>query len=401
MPPAMGTESHLTDCRWHSIGDSRAPRCGGCAYRYETITMEKIRPIRESELDELLDLLCAVHNPRGRERYRGYIEGDPTWSPSHTPVVVVGSRIVSTLRIWDRRVHVGATPVRMGGIGGVTTHPDYRERGIATRLMERAAEYMRDDAYDLGLLFTGIPARFYRRLGWCCVPLMGFHAELRRPPQPGRSALETLPFDESRDLKETVALYQRHNAGRSGSMLRPRPYWDYAPSRVRGVLPTTVVRGPVGLCGYINWERGDDGARVYEVAYESGSALDALVRCLLDACAEAGVTQINGAIPHSHPFVDVLVVASDADLELTGNSSMMALPFDLGSLIARAVPEAAELAPRLPTDLVCRLLFGESTGRDLEPILHARGISLEAGEARQLEDWFPRREVIFWAPDHF
>ena len=111
--------------------------------------------------------------------------------------------------------------------------------------MDHAAEYMRDDGYDLGLLFTMIPARFYRRLGWSCVPLMGFHAELPLPPQAGRSALEVLPFDESRDLEETVALYQHYNAGRSGSLLRPRPYWDYAPSRVRGVLPTAVVRGPV------------------------------------------------------------------------------------------------------------------------------------------------------------
>ena len=363
--------------------------------------MEEIRPIRESELDELLDLICAVHNPKGRERYRGYIEGDPTWSPSQTPLVVVDRRIVSTLRIWDRRIHVGATPFRMGGIGGVTTHPDYRERGIATRLMEHAAEYMRDDGYDLGLLFSAIPARFYLRLGWCCVPLMGFQAELRSPPKRGRSALEVLPFDESRDLEETVALYQRHNAGRSGSLLRPRPYWDYAPSRVRGVLPTTVVRGPARLCGYINWGRDDERAEVYEVAYESGPTLDALVQCLIDACAEAGVMQIQGEIPNSHPFVDALVAAADADLRLTGNSSMMALPFDLGSLIARAVPEAAKLAGRLPADVMCRLLFGESSGRDLEPILRARGTSLEAGEARQLEDWFPRREVIFWAPDHF
>ena len=321
--------------------------------------------------------------------------------PVADAVIVVGGRIVSTLRIWDRWVHLGSTPVRMGGIGGVTTHPDYRQRGIATRLMEHAAEYMRDEGYDLGLLFTMIPARFYRRLGWNCVPLMGFHAKLSRPPQPGRSALEVLPFDESRDLEGTVALYQRYNAGRSGSLLRPRPYWDYAPSRVRGVLPTAVVRGPAGLSGYINWESDDDGVEVYEVAYESGPDLDALVQYLLDECAAAGVTHIEGGIPHSHPFVDALVADAEADLWLLGNSSMMALPFDLGSLIAKAVPEAAELARRLPVDLMCRLLFGESSGRDLEPVLRARGISLAAGEARQLEEWFPRREVIFWEPDHF
>ena len=363
--------------------------------------MDTIRPIRESELDELIDLLCAVHNPEGQERYRGYMEGDPTWSPAQTPVIVVEGRIVSTLRIWDRWVHLGATPVRMGGIGGVTTHPDYRQRGIATRLMEHAAEYMRDDGYDLGLLFTMIAAGFYRRLGWSCVPLMGFHARLSRPPQPERSALEVLPFDEGRDLEETVALYQRYNAGRSGSLLRPRPYWDYAPSRVRGVLPTAVVRGPAGLSGYINWESDDDGVEVYEVAYESGPDLEALVQYLLDECAAAEVTQIHGEIPYTHPFVDALVATADADLELTGDSSMMALPFDLGALVAKAVPEAAGSVRGLPDDLICRLLFGESSGRDIEPILRARGISLEAGEARQLEEWFPRREVIFWEPDHF
>ena len=151
-----------------------------------------------------------------------------------------------------------------------------------------------------------------------------------------------LPFDESRDLEEAVALYQRYNAGRSGSLLRPRPYWDYAPSRVRGVLPTAVVRDSAGLSGYINWER-DDGVEVYEVAYESGSALDALVQHLLDECAAAGVTQIHGEIPYTHPFVDALVATADADLELTGDSSMMALPFDLGALVAKAVPEAAEI----------------------------------------------------------
>ena len=105
--------------------------------------METIRPICESELDEL--------------GYRGYIEGDPTWSPSQTPVVVVEGRIVSMLRIWDRWVHLGPTPVRMGGIGDVTTHPDYRGRGIATRLMEHAAELHARRWLRLGSAVHGDP----------------------------------------------------------------------------------------------------------------------------------------------------------------------------------------------------------------------------------------------------
>ena len=366
------------------------------------IPMESIRPVRESELDELIDLLCTSHNPRGHERYRGYIEGDPTWRPSHTPVIEADGRLVSTLRIWDRWIHLGATPVRMGGIGGVTTHPDHRGRGLATRLMRHTAGHLRDDGCDLGLLFSAIPARFYLRMGWSCVPLMGFRAEWQAAPEPGRSGLEARPFDESRDLDETAALYQRHNAGRSGTLLRPRPYWDYAPSRLRGVLPTAVVRDGATLGGYINWERDDGGgAWVNEVAWESAAALEALVGYLLQECAAAGLKRVEGEIPHAHPFVDALVNASGADLHLTGNASMMVLPLQLDELIARAAPEAEEWVRRLPHDLTCRLLFGESSGRDLEPILRGRGIPLGAGAIDDLEEWFPRREVVFWEPDHF
>ena len=363
--------------------------------------METIRPLRESELDELIDLLCTSHNPRGHERYRGYIEGDPTWRPSHTQVIAVDGRLVSTLRIWDRWVHLGSTPVRMGGIGGVTTHPDHRGRGLATRLMRHAVGHMGGDGYDLGLLFSAIPARFYLRMGWSCVPLLGFRADLPAPPEPGRSSLEARPFDESRDLEQTAALYQRHNAGRSGTLLRPRPYWDYIPSRLRGVLPTAVVRDGAEVAGYINWERDGDGAWVNEVAWESAPALETLVSCLLGECRSPGLKRVEGEIPHTHPFVDALVNASGADLRVTGDATMMVLPLHLDALIAKAAPEAAEWVRRLPHDLTCRLLFGESSGRGLEPILRGRGIPLAAEAVDQLEEWFPRREVVFWEPDHF
>ena len=138
-----------------------------------------------------------------------------------------------------------------------------------------------------------------------------------------------------------------------------------------------------------------------EVAWESGPALETLVGYLLEKCAAAGLKRVEGEIPHGHPFADALVRATNADLRLSGSSSMMVLPLHLDALIAKAAPEAAEWVRRLPEDLICRLLFGESSGRDLESVLRARGVPLEAGEVRQLDEWFPRREVIFWASDHF
>ena len=56
------------------------------------------------------------------------------------------------------------------------------------------------------------------------------------------------------------------------------------------MLPTAVVRDSSGLSGYINWGSDDEGVEVYEVAYESGPDLDALVQYLLDECAATEVT---------------------------------------------------------------------------------------------------------------
>lgn len=359
----------------------------------------QIRPIRTTELDELIDLLCVVHeNTQRGERYRSYILGDPTWRPEQTPVVLVDDRIVSTLRIWDRHVHLGATPVRMGGIGGVTTHPDYRRRGLANQLMAHAAETMRSSGYELGLLFTIIPARFYRRLGWCSVPLTGFRATLHQCPDSACGPW-VVPFEAARDLEEVVTLYQRNNAGRSGTLLRPRPYWDYTPSQARGVLPTVVARDSMGLVGYLNWEMKSDRAYVNEVAWANPPSLQALVLHLLAECDAAEVTEVYGGIPPGHAFVDALVVTAEADLRHTGDGSMMALPLDMSSLIDKVLPRAPQEIRRLPADLLCRLLFGESSAGELIPVLHSRGI--EPDIPRRLEELCPRRELIFWQPDHF
>ncbi len=82
--------------------------------------------------------------------------------------------------VWDSQTlicHVGiylrsglhdGTSVRIGGIGGVQTHPERRRGGIAGRAMKLAAEFIRDEyACDFGLLFCE-PHNdaFYAHLGW-------------------------------------------------------------------------------------------------------------------------------------------------------------------------------------------------------------------------------------------
>ncbi len=62
---------------------------------------------------------------------------------------------------WDDRA------VRVGGVGGVKTHPGFRCQGLATAGIGRALDFFREQGADFGLLVCEpglVP--FYERLGW-------------------------------------------------------------------------------------------------------------------------------------------------------------------------------------------------------------------------------------------
>jgi aminoglycoside 2'-N-acetyltransferase I len=89
-------------------------------------------------------------------------------SPDYCAIYRVGDRLAGRLGILDRQVVVGGAIIRVGGIGGVATRPEFRRRGIASAMLTRATEFMR---HDLGLEFGLLLCRpevspVYAKLGW-------------------------------------------------------------------------------------------------------------------------------------------------------------------------------------------------------------------------------------------
>jgi hypothetical protein len=164
---------------------------------------------------------------------------------------------------------------------------------------------------------------------------------------------------------------------------------------------------------------------------------------VLKVCEAEDLDEVAGAIPHQHPLVAALEAQSGGDLFLAGDSSMMMYPIDLRGLFGALLPElqsridasgggatelqlnlrvgdeacalsvdgggkltlgepAAEAAEiSLAAGPFCRVLLGESGWRDLEPALRTEGARVSAEESNLLAGLFPRRQVIFWAPDHY
>ena len=412
----------------------------------------EIRGVRESELAEAIALQCLVFRPDGHERYWQYVRGDSSYRYDQSRVVVVDGRVVAHLRVWERSRRIGSCIVRMGGIGGVCTHPDYRGDGYATALMQDTISYMRRVGYDLSVLFSIIPCRFYRQLGWGCLPLEGFRITPRARTESEGTEWQVEPFNEARDLDEAVPLYDAHNVQQSGTLVRPRSYWDTAPARIRGILPTVVARHGDTLGGYLNFRMDGKQANVREVAYDrtDPTILVALVNHLLRVCEREGVDEIHGEIPHRHPIVDLLVEGCAGDLSLAGNTSMMLYAVNLPVLLRQLLPDlqsrldasnqkfgsisicfavndeqcvlrlhqSGELqivnvdtdAGRsvngifnltLPAQFFWCALLGESSWRQLEPTLEMRDISTPPEISALLPILFPQQEVIFWGPNHY
>lgn len=404
----------------------------------------EIRGVRESELEQVVELSCIAFNPDGHERYWGYVKGDSSYRFPQTRVVVVNDRVVSTLRVWERRMRVGASLVTMGGIGGVCTHPNYRGVGYASALMRDTIDYLRLTGCDLGVLFTIIPEAFYRRLGWTALPLHSFTVKCNATKRMVNSAAwQIADFNPETDLDAVAALYDLANAQQSGTIARTRAYWDMAPSRIRGVLPTVVARQNGHIGGYLNYEMEGKRVEVCEMGYapDAPSVLDALVPHFLQACEAQGVEEIGGRFPPQHPFAERLIASCNGPVTPIAYMGMMLYAVDLPVLLRRLVvgwesriadaeETFAPLAVKLPTPNDQRIVLRHNADGTLQIVSEDTdavdlGVDLTEADFWQLLfgeiGWeqvsadalvspeisaflavlFPKRDVIFWSPDQY
>ena len=118
--------------------------------------------------DELTEAERAYINAWLIQQF-GAESGDYEWSDVDWHVLLrVSRQLISHVEIVERTGTVAGQPVKLGGIGGVVTLPEWRGRGLATAALEPSAAFMRDELQvDFGLLICDehmIP--FYNRLGW-------------------------------------------------------------------------------------------------------------------------------------------------------------------------------------------------------------------------------------------
>ena len=196
--------------------------------------LQIVAPDKKAHTAQLIDLMAKVFPEPGYFDFRdhcrqGYLLGGHyDWDASR--IGLIGERIVTHYGVWDYQMRIGSARVRVGGIGGVATHGDYRKKGLMATTAQATIESMRRYGYDMTVLF-GI-RDFYHRFGYVRAwPGTTWYVNAEDLPSqipPGRIR-KFVP----RYRADLTRIYNRHFAGITGTAVRPtylkgrrRPPWE-------------------------------------------------------------------------------------------------------------------------------------------------------------------------------
>lgn len=120
-------------------------------------------------------------------------------------VIVSDGKVVSHVGFWEGMLNLYGCWVKVGLVGAVCTHPDYRNRGYASALIRDAFRKMREDCVDL-VMVSG-KRTLYSRAG-CVEAGRVYRFRVRPDALIVSEEVKVKPYTEDR-IMDLVSLHQR------------------------------------------------------------------------------------------------------------------------------------------------------------------------------------------------
>lgn len=130
------------------------------------VTLDRIADLSDADLAAVRALSLAVYPPEEWADWPGrHLEwASPEWC---VRVRTEDDVLASYVGVHVREAESDGRPVRVGGVGGVKTHPAARGRGFAAQGIRLAVEFLAER--DVGFALLVCEPRlvgYYARLGW-------------------------------------------------------------------------------------------------------------------------------------------------------------------------------------------------------------------------------------------
>ena len=369
-----------------------------------------------------------------------------------TRELLVGDEVASQLLVFDYQMRIGPTPVRLGGIGAVSTKRQFRMKGHMRALMEDTVEYMNSEGYDISAVTGMPPADFYNRFGYTpCLPDCRMTVRTR-DAEAARGEVGTYHVRniEAADMEAVLQLYNWNNRTRTGSILRSGEYFAKFPrGTVYGERPDhfLIENDRHELLAYAVYDKPDWSARrvsyvdqinVVEVAGRDESSFAAILDEFAKMAVQRRCDRFTFFLPPDHPFAlfcrkygcevtthyhknggsmyrivdqDRLLGKLTADFRQRvrragiGGAVSLCIKSDIGETTLRIGEEAAGTSDEgtrccleLSQDKLTQLIMGYRSARD---ILSDTEVRAERNVRLLAEALFGGQAPYMWIPDWF
>ncbi|MDE0484626.1 MAG: GNAT family N-acetyltransferase [Candidatus Poribacteria bacterium] len=213
----------------------------------------EFRALYPEELEAWLDHVTHVFSA-SRQYFSNHWHNDPWKDVEGIRVAVDDGKIVSTVRVFIRKMYFHGEPISVGGIGEVSTRPEYRTRGLATQLLKDSIQFMEDRQIAISMLHGG--QRIYSVEGWQSVPR--YYAKKTFIGSKQREwNIRQANFQDSNEIAQLASLYDSYSRKFNGTFVRDDiTYWS---DWVKTESPQAWVAERDGVIdGYVS-VRGRDG----------------------------------------------------------------------------------------------------------------------------------------------
>ncbi|MCY3741947.1 MAG: GNAT family N-acetyltransferase [Candidatus Poribacteria bacterium] len=219
----------------------------------------EFRALYPDELEAWLDHVTHVFSG-GRQYFSNHWHNDPWRDPAGIRIAVDNGTIVSTVRVFIRKMFLHGEPVSVGGIGEVSTRPEYQRRGLATQLLKDSIRFMESGDIVMSSLHGG--QRIYSAEGWEKVPRYYAKQPIAAKKQVAWD-VRPVNFDNHAEVARIAALYDAYARKFNGTFVRDdMAYWT---KWVRTESPNAWIAerdGDIG--GYVSVVRREARLNVEE-----------------------------------------------------------------------------------------------------------------------------------------
>ncbi len=182
------------------------------------------RALYPAELEAWFEHVTDVFSGN-RQYFVNHWENDPWKNIEGIRVAVDDGKIVSTLRVFIRKMFLHGEPISVGGIGEVSTRREYQRRGLATLLLKDSIHFMKE--HDIAISSLHGSQRIYALEGW--EKIQRYYARetfVAKMDEPTQWNVRPVNFQSQTELNQIAELYDGYSRKFNGTFVRDDiAYW--------------------------------------------------------------------------------------------------------------------------------------------------------------------------------